>query len=130
MEINNSGPFYAIANIKGGKNYPNIDGSVVFKKMDTGVLVTAEVYGLPYSEDKCDERIFAFHIHDGDSCTGNDEDEFANAGKHLNLEGCKHPSHSGDLPPLLGNNGYAYLSVYTSRFTLDDIIRKSNYNTR
>ena len=28
------------------------------------------------------------------------------------------------MPPLFGNNGYAYLSFFTNRFSLDDIIGK------
>ena len=36
-----------------------------------------------------------------------------------------HPSHAGDLVPLLGNQGYAYLVFYDKRFTIDDIIGRS-----
>ena len=33
--------------------------------------------------------------------------------------------HTGDLPPLLNNNGYAYLSFYDNRFRLKEILGKS-----
>ncbi|MBO5179816.1 MAG: superoxide dismutase family protein [Clostridia bacterium] len=117
-------PFFAIAKIKGGNMYPNINGTVTFKRKDDGVLVTAEIWGLPYKTDKCNDEIFAFHIHNGNSCTGNMMDSFANAGTHYNPNNCKHPEHAGDLPPLFGNNGYAYLSTYTNRFSIDEIIGK------
>lgn len=60
----------------------------------------------------------------GGNCSGSREDPFADAGRHLNLEHCPHPEHTGDLPPLFGNNGYAYLSVLTNRFTISDILNK------
>ena len=60
----------------------------------------------------------------GTSCTGNQEDEFADAKTHFNPTQCPHPFHSGDLPPLLENNGYAYMSVLVNKFRLSDIIGK------
>lgn len=122
--LNINHPSYAIANISGSPEYSNITGTAIFKKKNNGVLVTVEVWGLPHDEGRCDERVFALHIHNGESCTGNNEDPFADAGTHLNLEHCPHPEHTGDLPPLFGNQGYAYLSVFTNRFTLNDIIGK------
>ena len=65
---------------------------------------------------------FTFII--GSSCTGNKEDEFANAGTHYNPTNCPHPFHSGDLPSLLENNGYAYMSVLLNKFKIKDIIGK------
>lgn len=112
----------AVANVKGSTEFPNIRGTVTFEKKNEGVLVTAEISGLPVPNSVCGNNIFAFHIHNGSSCTGNSEDEFANVGTHLDLTGCGHPEHTGDLPPLFSNNGYAYLSVYTNRFKINDII--------
>lgn len=60
----------------------------------------------------------------GSDCTGNKEDEFANAGTHYNPTNCPHPFHIGDLPPLLENNGYAYMSVLLNKFKIKDIIGK------
>jgi Cu-Zn family superoxide dismutase len=71
---------------------------------------------------KCKENIFAFHIHDGKSCTGNDTDPFANAKSHYNPHECSHPQHAGDLPPLFGNDGYAWSAILTNRFSIDEII--------
>ncbi len=110
------------ANIKGGKEYPDIRGTVTFRETKNGVLVTAKITGLPTSKNKCKGRFFGFHIHEGTSCTGNLSDEFANSKGHYNPNNCVHPFHAGDLPPLLENNGYAYMNVLTDRFKLDNII--------
>lgn len=117
--------FYdAKAHIKGGKNYSTIDGSVTFKETKNGVLVTAKINGLPQSKTKCTGRFFGLHIHEGTSCTGNANDEFANAKSHLNPTKCPHPFHMGDLPPLIENNGQAYMSVLINRFKIKDIMGK------
>ena len=111
----------AIAYIKGSDDYPDIRGNVLLRQTQKGVVVTAEIFGLPY-ESECNSGIFAFHIHNGKSCTGNSEDPFADADGHYNPNGCPHPYHAGDLPPLFGNKGYAYMSVLTDRFTLREVI--------
>lgn len=112
----------AKAHIKGGKKYPKIDGTVTFKETKGGVLVTAKIKGLPQSSNKCTGRFFGFHIHEGNSCTGDSKDEFSNSKSHLNPTNCPHPFHVGDLPPLIENNGYAYMSVLINKFKIKDII--------
>ena len=47
----------------------------------------------------------------GDSCSGNSNDEFADAKIHYNPTNCPHSYHVGDLPPLIENNGYSYLLI-------------------
>lgn len=115
----------AHANIRGRKNYPNINGYVDFKETKDGVLLTAKIHGLPKSTNRCKGRFFGFHIHEGSSCKGNKEDDFADVGMHYNLTNCPHPFHIGDLPPLLENNGYAYMSVLINKFKIKDILGKS-----
>ena len=115
----------AIAHINGGKEYPKINGIVYFKKIKKGVLLTAKIYNLPQSRNSCKGRFFGFHIHEGTICSGNAEDEFANAKSHYTKNNCKHPFHTGDLPPLLENKGYAYMSVLIDKFNIHDIIGKS-----
>ncbi|MCI8273309.1 MAG: superoxide dismutase family protein [Clostridia bacterium] len=114
----------AKAHIKGGKKFPKINGLVTFKETKHGILITAKINGLPQSNNKCTGRFFGLHIHDGNSCTGNSNDEFANAKSHLSLTDCPHPFHSGDLPPLIENNGHAYMSVLINKFKIKDIIGK------
>lgn len=116
-------PQHAAATVKGSELYPDLRGNVTFRGTPKGVLVTAEVYGLPYTKEQA-FGIFAFHIHQGESCTGNSEDPFADADGHFNPYGSPHPYHAGDLPPLFGNHGYAYMTVLTDRFKISEIIGK------
>ena len=50
----------AKAHIKGGKDYPNIDGIVTFKEEKNGVLLTAKINDLPKSKNQCRRKIFRF----------------------------------------------------------------------
>ena len=43
----------------------------------------------------------------------------------MDPEGCEHPHHAGDLPPLFGCGGDAYLSVLTDRFAVPDILGRT-----
>lgn len=115
----------AAAEVRGSSKYPSLRGKVTFMQMTNGVLVTAEVSGLPYKDAECSNGIYAFHIHSGGSCTGNGEDPFADTDGHYNPTNCPHPYHAGDLPPLFGNKGYAYMSVFTDRFTVREIVGRT-----
>lgn len=115
----------AKANVKGSSEYPDISGIVQFYQTNLGVIVYAEVKNLPNSEKSCNDRIFAFHIHEGSSCTGNMNDPFSNAMTHYNPNGCEHPYHSGDLPPLFSNSGFALSIFLTNRFSINEIIGKT-----
>lgn len=112
----------ATALVRGIPERPSIKGNVRFQQMNNGVLVTAQIFGLPHSDALCTGGIFGFHIHEGGSCTGNAVDPLADTKGHYNPNDCAHPYHAGDLPPLFENNGYAYLSVLTNRFTVREII--------
>lgn len=115
----------AYAELTGNPGNAEITGIVRFYPVGDGVLVNAEVYGLPVSSENCGPAIFGFHIHEGNSCTGTASDPYANAGGHLNPANCPHPAHMGDLPPLFGNNGSAWMMYFTDRFTLPDVIGKT-----
>ena len=108
----------AIAHISGGPDSA-VSGIVAFFPQEAGTLVTAQIQGLPYDDAPCASRVFGFHIHDGASCTPPD---FEDAGGHFNPEDCPHPHHAGDLPPLFGCRGTAYLSVLTDRFSVPDVV--------
>ncbi len=54
-----------------------------------------------------------------------DMQAFPNTGNHYNPNNVPHPEHAGDLPPLLSNNGYAWMSFYTGRVNLNDVIGRS-----
>jgi superoxide dismutase, Cu-Zn family len=115
----------ASADIKGSGEYPDINGKAYFYQTKEGVYVITSVIGLPGGMGKCDNRIFAMHIHEGGSCTGNLSGPFADSGTHFNPDNCSHPEHAGDLPPLFGNNGYAWSGVLTNRFRVNEIIGKT-----
>ena len=108
----------AIATVRGGSDAPNLFGTVRFYQKREGVLVVAHVMHLPPSGN----GFFAFHIHEGASCTG---ENFADTGSHYNPEKLPHPRHVGDLPPLLSYGGRAYLAVMTDRFRVRDILGRS-----
>ena len=114
---------FAAAQMRGSCDFPNIKGRVTFQQTPQGVMVTADICGLPKTDD-C-RGVFAFHIHDGRCCTGNRTDPFADAGTHYDPCSHPHPYHAGDLPPLFANDGRAYMSVLTNRFTVDEIIGKT-----
>ena len=115
----------AAASIAGSEGYPGLSGTVRFYRTNEGVIVWAEINGLPHSDLPCQERIFGFHIHKGTSCAGNMDDPFADAMSHYNPGGCDHPYHAGDLPPLFGSNGSALSLFLTDRFSIDEIVGKT-----
>ena len=116
---------FAVTNINGSKKFSNIKGTVKFFNTLNGVLVVSEINNLPSSEHICDSGVFGFHIHSGSECSGNEADEFSNAGTHYNPDGCTHPHHAGDMPPLFSNNGYAFSVFLSNRFTPNEIIGKT-----
>ncbi len=112
----------ATAWVRGNYQNPQLSGLVKFYQTPyDGVLIEAEFFGLPniVNENSCD--FYAMHIHEFGDCT----DNFTRTGEHFNPTGRPHPFHAGDLPPLLGNQGYAWTAFYDKRFTIDDILGKS-----
>lgn len=118
-------PSSAVAVINGSNKYPSIRGKTDFYKARDGIIVRTVIKGLPKNNEICQSPIFAFHIHNGDTCTGNETDPFANANGHFNPQKCYHPYHAGDLPPLFSANGKAVSVFLTDRFNLTDIIGKT-----
>lgn len=112
----------AMAWVRGGTAAPQISGLVKF--YDTpygGVLVEAEVFGLPDVTRSGSADFYAMHIHESGDCSHN----FTRVGGHYNPTGMLHPYHAGDLLPLLGNQGYAWSAFYDKRFRVRDIIGRS-----
>lgn len=115
----------ACAAIAGSSLFPAIQGYVNFYQTPDGTLITAQIYGLPQSSEPCTPNIYAFHIHEGASCTGTATDPFADVGPHYNPQGCPHPAHAGDLPPLFNNRGQAFTTFLTDRFTVNEVIGRT-----
>lgn len=112
----------AEARVAGSEAFPGLSGWVRFYQTKEGVIVYAEVHGLPLPGQPCQERIFGFHIHQGKDCEDSRKEPFPHAMPHYNPNDCEHPYHAGDLPPLFGNNGLAVSAFLTNRFLVKDII--------
>ena len=125
IQLLSSCPPEAYAFLYGSSQNQNLSGAAYLYPIWGGTLMLVEVSGLPYSDEICSRRIFGFHIHEGDSCTGTKEDPFADTGEHFNPAGCKHPEHAGDLPPIFGNHGYAFSAFYTERFQPEEVVGKT-----
>ena len=115
----------AMAHVRGSRKDPGLTGTVRFYQTRQGVLVAAEVMGLPESRERCKEDIFGFHIHSGARCTGDVQDPFADALGHYNPGDCPHPAHAGDLPPLFADHGRAFQVVLTDRFSVREVVWKT-----
>lgn len=120
----------AIANIQGGPLAPDIKGSVSFRSVQGGTKVTVEVWGLPGYRPAADGQQpvgpHGFHIHEFGTCkVGDLSNPFMAAGGHWNPGNQPHGNHAGDLPVLFSHKGFAYMSFFTDKFTVPEIIGKS-----
>lgn len=108
----------AMAVLRGGEAFPQIRGTVKIYQRQGGTLIDGEIAGLPAS----DTGFFAFHIHEGDDCSGKG---FSDTAGHFNPDSADHPHHAGDLPPLLSVGGRARMQVLTGRFSVEEVIGKT-----
>ena len=108
----------AVARLRGSGDYAGLTGSVRFYQFPGGILVEADIVGLP--NNGC--GFYGFHIHEGANCAGKD---FPATGGHLGSRSAPHPRHAGDLPPLLSRNGRAYMTVMTDRFSIRDVLGRT-----
>lgn len=115
----------AYADILGSKNYPQIEGTIKFYSWKDGSIVALEINGLPRQIGEEKHPILGFHIHEGESCSGNNKDYFADALGHFNPKNVPHPQHAGDMPPIFANDGMGVMVFYTNRFTPDDIVGRT-----
>lgn len=115
----------AYAKIKGNQQHSNLKGTVLFFEVYGGTIVVAEVTGLPVTQGGVSGKFHGFHIHEGSGCTGTGNEPFKNARGHYNPNKVQHPDHAGDMPPLLSNNGSAFMTFYTDRFHPEDVVGKT-----
>ena len=112
----------AAAWITGNASHPRLSGLVKFYRTTYGgVLVEAEIFGLPNIDQQGSSNFYAMHIHEFGNCS----DNFEKTGSHYNPSKDSHPDHAGDLLPIMGNQGYAWSAFYDKRFTIEEIIGKS-----
>ena len=117
----------AIARLQGGLNAPDLKGDILFYQLDNGVYIKAYITGIPGTDSKGNPtRFHGFHIHErGDCSVGTESNAFPYTGNHFNPTNEEHPFHAGDLPPILSSDGIGILSVYTTAFTVHDILERS-----
>lgn len=115
----------AYATISGSKKYPDIQGSIKIYNTYGGSILAVELAGVTDMAGEKENGFLGFHIHEGSNCGGSGEAPFVDAGGHYNPEDKPHPQHAGDLPPLLVNNGVAWMTVYTGRFYPEDVIGRT-----
>lgn len=112
----------AIAWVGGNADNPRLSGAVRFYYTPyEGILVDAEVFGLPNINTPHSSDFYAMHIHENGDCTL----PFDRTGEHYSKTAAFHPFHTGDMTPLLGNQGYAWTAFYDKRFTIPEIIGRS-----
>lgn len=120
----------AVANIKGGPLAPALRGKVMFKEVPGGVMVYADIIGLPPYKPGTNKKApigpHGFHIHENGNCTiGDPENPFQGAGGHWNPTNEPHGNHPGDFPVLFSNDGRAYMTFFTNAFKLRDAVGKA-----
>lgn len=112
----------AVAWIVGNTVNPQLSGLVKFYQTSYGgVLIEAEIFGLPNISLPDSSNFYAIHIHE----TGDCSDNFEKTGSHYNPSSQEHPYHAGDMPPLLAYHGYAFMVFYDRRFTIPEIMGRS-----
>jgi Cu-Zn family superoxide dismutase len=91
-------------------------GSVTFTQTEAGVLITAELAGLP-------PGVHGFHLHETGAC----EPDFKAAGGHYNPTGAEHGymmvggPHAGDLPNIhVPDSGDLTIEVFDPNVTLEE----------
>lgn len=87
----------AWAALRGSEEYPGLLGSVKFFQTPAGVLVLAEVWGLPTGGENA-AGLFGFAIH---------------------------PGHVDDLPPLAARHSYVWTAFLTARFNLREVLGRT-----
>lgn len=109
----------AAARISGSPAYPRLRGMVRFFRTPLGgILIEAEVTGLPCSSGAC---FYGMHIHENGDCTP----PFDKTGMHYNPGKKPHPQHAGDLLPLFGSGGTAWSAFYDGQLTVRELIGRS-----
>ena len=112
----------AVAWVTGKETYSELSGLVKFYETPyDGILVEAEIFGLPNISTQDSSDFYAMHIHENGDCSV----PFDHTGEHYSKDDSPHPQHSGDMLPLMGNQGYAWTVFYDKRVTIQDIVGRS-----
>lgn len=113
----------ALAWIRGNEDNPQLSGLVKFFFTPyEGILIEAEIFGLPNIAVPESSNFYAMHIHENGNCN---QPSFSQTGEHYTRGQEFHPQHDGDLIPLMGNQGYAWTAFYDKRIIIPEIIGRS-----
>src|SRR5690625_2347830 len=117
----------AAATLTAGPLQPELEGTVAFRTVPGGSLVTLEVDGLPpYASGNPPIGPHGYHIHEHASCeVGDPADPFQAAGGHWNPDDQPHGNHAGDFPVLFSNEGKARMTFFTDRFSAEDVVGRT-----
>lgn len=120
----------AVAMIRGGNIYPDINGTVYFEEVPGGTEITATIMGLPLYKPATSTTQpvgpFGFHLHENGICRITDPNNpFESAGGHYNPTNQPHGNHAGDFPVLFSNNGYTMMKFFTNKLTVSEVIGRS-----
>ena len=122
----------AVAWISGNEENPKLSGKVSFYRTPyEGILVEAEIFGLPNINTPKGSQFYGMHIHEDGNCTrpfdrtGPLYTRSLNMGQQFVPATGEHPQHSGDLLPLMGNQGYAWGAFYDKQFHIPEIVGRS-----
>lgn len=112
----------AVAWITGNRANSELSGLVKFYATEyAGTLVEAEIFGLPNIKTPGFTNFYAMHIHENGDCSRS----FTRTGNHYTRDAELHPQHTGDMIPLLGNQGYAWCAFYDKRIVIPEIVGRS-----
>lgn len=101
-----------------------IEGTVCFYPYLKGSIMIYEIKNLPQSKN-CQGGVFAFHVHEGDSCINDTEVSYEKTLGHFNPQKCDHPHHMGDLPPLFATKGTAWAIIYIDKLRPEDMVGRT-----
>ena len=120
----------AIAYLQGGPLAPEIKGTVTFRDVQGGTKVTVEIWGLPRYQPAGDGKQavgpHAFQLHENGNCrVGDPGNPFMAAGGQWNPGDQPQGNRAGDFPVLFSNRGFAFMSFFTDKLSVADVIGKA-----
>ena len=114
----------ASAWIAGGNNFlpsPGLPGSMPQNTKELSWRLKSSVFRTSRLRL---QYFYGMHIHENGVCVS----PFTSAGAHYSRTPAEHPNHSGDMPPLLGNQGYAWMAFYDKRFTIPKLSENPHHS--
>lgn len=116
--------------VRGGEQYPDIRGYVLFHEIPTGTIVEVHFDGLPEYSPPTENQLqigpFGFHIHEHGTCDPHAPNQpFSTAGTHYNPTNQPHGNHVGDFPVLFSNHGYSWMMFFSDKFKPEEVVGRA-----